>query len=196
MVAQHGGAVKPKIHNLLKFLRFAKDKRERNSKIWAADTENEIVNFLQRRLAAFTFGAGCAILKPDRPVGRKSAPLCGTLQRRDSSQCGCATLLPLGGAQRVPPSSKAGPLFRMQAPLGLASLTRPRTSFGFTLSQKSTLSCLTATQAHFFALEVFQADGTCLPLGIDLKTIKKAKSRIIHKVPLYYIIFGIRRKQL
>ena len=41
--------------------------------------------------------------------------------------CGCATLLPLGGQNDGRQPAELAPLVRLQAPLGLASLTRPRT---------------------------------------------------------------------
>jgi len=40
---------------------------------------------------------------------------------------GCATLLPLGGQNNGRQPAELAPLVRLQAPLGLASLTRPRT---------------------------------------------------------------------
>ena len=73
---------------------------------------------------------------------------------------------PLGGQSDSRQSAEPTSLFRLQAPLGLALLAQPRTSFGFTPAQKITFSCLRHSNAIFCCQGIFIV-GACPPMKMN-----------------------------
>ena len=75
-----------------------------------------------------------------------------TRSKKGFVACGCATLLPLGGQNNGRQPAELAPLVRLQAPLGLASLTRPRTPPLDSPRRKKHIFAPNDTKMHFFAL--------------------------------------------